>query len=614
MLTASQPTSAFPRLSPSTTPAPSSLRRPGSKDGDKQAIWVPMLNRASKGKDLSEKQLIVLGGTPDQQREFLDHLNPPNLRPRYANNDRRRQPRTAPVSNRYALGYTYHDVLDADQEDVLARLNVYMLAHPSASFAPLLKPLLTQKTVKHTLITILLDWSDPLKWARQLRQWIRFLRAVILTLDEETKMEMEEVITAWKEKRVGPDAPSAQLGGGSKDSVEQKSVVPPGPGEWDEGLGIPLSVVCIQAEKIQDLERDYGWGEDQFDFLMQWLRCVLLKHGSSLVYTATFDSNNVRTLIHSSLSIHSLLKREVAKHNIVDRDKILVPPNWDSWGKIRILKEGFDPEAVANAWSVEIQSPPEEKFDLASRPTAGSEQDNATQNGEDTDSAVHLFESTLRHPNSAPQTFQPRSQDETVSVPTVQEFLQAQYEVLEKLKAEDEKADRKSRKGAPAPTGSGVAGSVDGGNEDVGPKGVSNPRMAEHIGPYQINVNGIDFDAEEATRRLRERESERQNAKNPPPVSGLGGTSTPMRRMGSDHGGGGSEGTQSPAANAAGKQSNEAMSQFFANLINKKDKRAGAGTNVSASASPTRTPHAVSGSLVRGTSSRDIGGEGRRES
>ena len=37
--------------------------RPGSKDGEKKAIWVPMLNNASKGKDLTEKQLLVLGET-----------------------------------------------------------------------------------------------------------------------------------------------------------------------------------------------------------------------------------------------------------------------------------------------------------------------------------------------------------------------------------------------------------------------------------------------------------------------------------------------------------------------------------------------------------------------
>lgn len=587
-----------------------------------------MLNSASKGKDLSEKQLIVLGGTPDQQREFLEQLNPPNLRPRYSTNDRRRQPRTAPISNRYALGYTYHDVLDADQEDVLARLNIYMLANPSTSFAALLKPLLTARTVKDTLITILLDWQDPLKWARQLRQWIRLLRAVILSLDEQTKIEMEETMTAWKEKRVGPDAPSSSQLGGSV-SAEQKSqsaAIPPGPGEWDEGLGIPLSVVCVQAEKIATLERDYGWGEDQFDFLMQWLRCVLLKHGASLVYTATFDPNNVRTLIHSSLSIHSLLKREVAKHNIVDRDKILIPPNWDSWGKIRILKEGFDPEAVGNTWSVEIQAAPEETFDV-SKPEPPREK-SPSQNGTvaeaeaEPESAVDLYELTLRHPSDPRPSFQPRTHDETVAVASMQDFLQAQYEVLEKLKAEDEKAERKSRKGAPAPTGSGSSGAVDAGDDlsgtGTGTKTVSNPRMAEHIGPYQINVNGIDFDAEEATRRLKEREDQRNAAKtaaasgnvNPStsisnaaavPVTtsstthgGPAATSTPMRRIGSNDVGadGGSGGTpvltpsSAAAAAAAGRQSNEAMSQFFANLIDKKGKRGG----VSQGASPTRVP------------------------
>jgi dynein light intermediate chain 1, cytosolic len=585
MLTASQPLSGFPRSSPSSSAFPNTSGRPGSKDSDKQAIWVPMLNAAHKGKDLQEKQLIVLGGTPDQQREFLEQLNPPNLRPRYANNDRRRQPRTAPVSNRYALGYTYHDVLDADQEDVLARLNVYMLANSSASFAPLLRPLLTRKTVKDTLITILLDWSDPLKWARQLRQWIRLLRSVILTLDEQTKIEMEEVMTAWKEKRVGPDAPSAHVGGGSnKDNLEQKTVAPPGPGEWDEGLGIPLSVVCIQAEKIQNLERDYGWGEDQFDFLMQWLRCVLLKHGGSLVYTATFDTNNVRTLVHSSLSIHSLLKREVAKHNIVDRDKILVPPNWDSWGKIRILKEGFDPEAVGDAWSVTIQEPPQAKFD----PSQTSDQpDNDTS-----DSPIILYEATLRHPTQHLPTFQPRTAEETVTVPSIQEFLQTQHEVLEKLKSEDEKAERKSRKGAPAPTG--ASGSLD---LDDPRSGVSNPRMAEHIGPYRTNVNGIDLDPEEATRRIQERELERQHAKQNPlaPTThpSYPSVSTPMKRITSDQG---VDGAQTPPT--VNKQSNEAMKDFFANLIKKEKKGVG-----SQGASPTRAPASERGSpLVRGHS------------
>ncbi|EXJ93114.1 hypothetical protein A1O3_01671 [Capronia epimyces CBS 606.96] len=600
-----------------TTHLPS--RRPLSKDGPtgKQAIWVPMLNSASKGKDITEKQLIILGGTPERQREFLEQLNPPNLRPRYAANDRRRQPRTGagtvtvPMSNRYALGYTYYDVLDADQEDVLARLNVYMLASPSASFAPLLKPLFTTKTVKDMLITILLDWEEPLKWARQLRQWIRLLRTVILSLDEQTKIEMEETMTAWKEKRVGPDAPSAQPGGSTiNPSPDQKSIsvsAPPlGPGEWDEGLGVPLSVVCIQAEKIEVLERDYGWGEDQFDFLMQWLRCVLLKHGASLVYTATFDPNNVRTLLHSSLSIHSLLKREVAKHNIVDRDKILVPPNWDSWGKIRILKDGFDPEAVANAWSVEIQGPPEPKQGLFNTVNTGQESASQNETGSDPESAVHMYETTLRNPTDYRPSFQPRTHDETVVVPSVQEFLQTQYEVLEKLKVEDEKEQRKSRQGGAAAGATGSGGVIESANDASSAKGAgaANLTMAERIGPYQINVNGIDFDAEEATKRLRERENERNRIASSGSTStsthattgasaGAGsGVGTPMRRQGSETGADGGQ-PHTPSSTGAGKQSNDAAAQFFANLIKKQDKRGA----VSAGASPTRAPATASPSI-----------------
>lgn len=502
-----------------------------------------MLNAASKGKDLIEKHLLLLGGTPEQQREFLEQLNPEDYGSSF--NDRRNV-KKPPISNRYTLGYTYHDVQDADGEGMLARLNIHMLSNPSASFAPLLKPLLSAKTVKDTLITILLDWSDPFKWARQLRQWIRLLRSVVLMLDDEAKIALEENMTAWKEKRVGSDA--------SNTADPKSTLVPPlGPGEWNEGLGVPLSVVCVQSEKIEALERDQGWQDEQFDFLTQWLRCVLLKHGSLLVYTASFDANSVRTLIHSSLNIRSLLKRDVAKPNYIERDKILIPPNWDSWGKIRPLREDTDLEAISDAWSTEIQAKAEETPDFSSKPI--------TNGAETQESAVSIYESTLPNPTERHSAFLTKPDDEEVTVPSVQEFLQSQFKVLQLLKEEDEKAARKARKGAPAPSGSTPTSSID----ESSNKAISNPRMAEQIGPYQINVNGIDFDAEEATRRLRERENERSTGRSESRGTGTGGASTPTRRA------------AAAAGPDDGKTSNEAMSAFFANLI-KKDKRTGSGT------------------------------------
>jgi dynein light intermediate chain 1, cytosolic len=544
------------------------IKRPASKDGEKQQIWVPMLNNASKGKDLAEKQLLVLGGTPSQQKEFLEHINPQPSRARY--NDRQSN-RKAPISNRYALGYTYQDILDADQEDVLARLNVYTLSTPSASFASLLKPLFSPKTAKDTLITILLDWSDPFRWARQLRQWIRLLRLVIGSLDDETKIAMEENMNDWKEKRVGPDAPLSQAG---TDATDKPAQPPPlGPGEWDEGLGIPLSVVCIQSEKIETLERDFGWQDEQFDFLTQWLRCVLLKHGASLIYTASFDANSLRPLLQSSLSIQSLLKRETAKPNYIEREKILIPPNWDSWGKIRTLREGTELETISDAWSVEIQAKPDEKSEDSSPAS-----DKASI---EPDSAVALYESTLPRPAPTQNSTLPSVETEVQSVPTVQEFLTTQAALLESLKAADEKDAKKaaSTRGKVSSTGQGPLFSPTG---DDG-------KMTEHIGPYQINVNGIDFDAEEATRRLKEREAERAASKDAASGQPSGGAGlVPKSGVTSSGASGITTPTRKPGGSGEdGKASNEAMSAFFQNLI-KKDRRGGAAS-ASGNGTPQRT-------------------------
>jgi hypothetical protein len=48
---------------------------------------------------------------------------------------------------------------------------------------------------------------------------------------------MHEVMTDWTDRKRGGEA----AGGASSSNG---TVLPPGPGEWDEGLGIPLCVVC----------------------------------------------------------------------------------------------------------------------------------------------------------------------------------------------------------------------------------------------------------------------------------------------------------------------------------------------------------------------------------
>jgi dynein light intermediate chain 1 len=233
----------------STYTAASASSNSNSKDGDnieKKDLWNSMLSSVASGRRLPEKNIILLGGTVDSQREFFESLSNNELRRSLDRN----ASRTPPVANSFALGYTYYDVLDADQEDTLARISLYTLTSPSPAFAWLLQPLLTPQSIPNTLIVVLLDWSQPWKWMRQLREWILLLRTVLVSLSNECKETMEEVMLSWQERGRGggtnldgTPAPPAPDG--------ENNEMPVGPGEWEDALGLPLAVVCQNVTSLK---------------------------------------------------------------------------------------------------------------------------------------------------------------------------------------------------------------------------------------------------------------------------------------------------------------------------------------------------------------------------
>jgi dynein light intermediate chain 1 len=379
--------------------------------------------------------------------------------------------------------------------DTLARLSLYLLANPSPSFTPLIKPYLNPRTLPNMLIVILLDWNHPWLWIRQLRDWIRVLRSLILSLDDASKMVLEENIQTLQDKgrNVGSEASSME-------NVQ----IPLGPGEWDEPLGIPLCVVCQNADKIETLEKERGWKEEEFDFILQYLRTILLKHGSSLIYTMPTAPGSLQTLIHSTLGIKSLLKQEQLRHNVTDRDRVLVPPNWDSWAKIRILRDGFDVEGVSERWSVDIEIPRHMKITngQVSAPAEDEGQTNgvpeaapATEQAQDGPSATSIYEETIRNPETdyPLSTLSKQANGIGITSRDPQDFLTEQVGVLEQLRREDEneaaiKAARKETDPVPRGMVDDASGVVE-----------------EHIGPVQFNMGGIQVNADEMVKRLQVR-------------------------------------------------------------------------------------------------------------
>ncbi|KAJ4984416.1 dynein light intermediate chain [Stagonosporopsis vannaccii] len=514
--------------------------RPSSRDADREELWKPMLDSISSGKRLPEKSLLVLGGTPDTQRDFLDALatdGPSARRP----HERARKP---PVANHFALGYTYQDVLDTDHEgelsrsaplrraaadvptDTLARLSLYLLASPSPSFTPLVKPYLTPRTIPHTLVVVLLDWNHPWLWIRQLRDWIRALRSLIVSLDDAAKDALQDNMAVLQDH-------GRRLGGEGSTLLDPVQA-PRGPGEWDEELGLPLCVVCQNADKIESLEKERGWKEDEFDFILQYLRTILLKHGGSLIYTMPSAPGSLQTLIHSTLGIRSLLKQEQLRHNVTDRDRVLVPPNWDSWGKIRVLRGDFAAEEVSQKWSVDIDRPQtsaqpdgEESHNLnAQTPSHNSNAQTPSHSfnahtpshsfnahtpppGEEVDanSATAIYEKEIRNPESDFSLAALSNHGNGIEVTSMdpQVFLTEQVHVLDQLRQEDDKEAqlKAARKEADPSARNWVAAGP--GGEDA--SGV----VEEHIGPVQFNMGGIHVNADEMVKRLQDREASRTN-------------------------------------------------------------------------------------------------------
>lgn len=134
-------------------------------------------------------------------------------------------------------------MLDADQDDTLARVSLYLLSQPSGEFASLIAPLLTPETIPNTALIILLDWTTPHLWLRELWTWVQVLEEVMGQTESSSRHEMEDLMTSWKERGRGGAALNLD-GTPSATAADNEGSLPLGPGEWVEPLGLPLAVVC----------------------------------------------------------------------------------------------------------------------------------------------------------------------------------------------------------------------------------------------------------------------------------------------------------------------------------------------------------------------------------
>jgi len=355
---------------------------------------------------------------------------------------------------------------------------------------------------------MLLDWEDPWNWLRQLQTTIQTLQAALSSLDAACQDAIDEVTALWQARRAGPNYEGSPQIFTSASSARTEAALPSrGPGELDTPLGIPLIVLCHNAEYTHTLAREHGWSDTHFDFILQTLRTILLKHGASLIYTSTSDSSKPLTdLIHSSLAIHSLIRKAVVKPEAIVRDQILIPAHWDTWGKIRTLDAEFDVGGVSTAWDIALDQKDTEQ--ATTRPPSGIEsisQPTSTPAGT-TPTLFTTYEQKIRNPTRMiPSTLDSSDSATTAtnqSRPDYQAFLASQLPILKRLEAEDA-AEMEARQAALAASGAQPREiPTYKGDDETSAQGHS---ALDFVGPVQINVGGVTVDVEAALEGMRER-------------------------------------------------------------------------------------------------------------
>ncbi|KAK3072585.1 hypothetical protein LTR53_006539 [Teratosphaeriaceae sp. CCFEE 6253] len=520
------------------------------KKEQRTEIWSNLLRQTreaqarSRTAAVQHRELIVCGGSPDDQRALIQTLaRPPPPAPPSRNRDQRPKPTgEVRLSNQYAYGYGHVTLYSAPQQqsagygllggevEEVVKLEVHTLPEPEVDYERTLRRLLMPKVEKdqrnqgdgddfasgdaasgegrRPAVALLLSWKEPWRFLTLLRRWLQLLARALLPLDA----RFEDPLEVLKEHKLAV-------------------------------------TVCVQHVEAQEgLERE-SYSEESFDYISQCIRTCILPLSAGLVYTSSTPPpqqpgsplSDVQKVMYISLGLDlaplspsppkssTTVRRDDLgpKHNVVDRMALIVPSGWDSAGKIRLLSETFSPESVLEAWIADLNvpiSPPtltiedsdvvKDAPQLENQANAGAEHEQEVFATSPTVSeapsltarpfspskralsAISSYEQAVLDPNAHKA---PRPPQIEITTKPTQQFLAEMRAHLQQLEAEDaEKAKHHtSDRDRPSTTaGSRALGMPSG--EQTG--------ALDGLGDVSFNVGGVEYNAvtaEAAIERLR---------------------------------------------------------------------------------------------------------------
>jgi len=306
------------------------------KTGDGEAaenLWSALLGevQTSRSSQLpSSKTLLVLGDKESGKTTLIAKLQ--------GNEDPKKGS---------GLEYGYIDVRDEYRDDH-TRLSHWIL-DGDPSHANLLNFALTEKNYEDTTVVINVSMTTPWNIMDQLQNWASMLQDHIdkLPLSSEQMMEFQKKsLYRWQTYTEPGDEIESGLGSSptkrtSRTVLEAGDELEPAPeGVLARNLGLDLIVVVNKTDYMVELEKDFDYKDEHFDFIQQAVRKFCLQYGASLFYTSVKEDKNCdllyKYLVHRIY--HFPFKTPAL---VVEKDAVFIPAGWDNDKKIAILYENM---------------------------------------------------------------------------------------------------------------------------------------------------------------------------------------------------------------------------------------------------------------------------------
>lgn len=291
-------------------------------------IWQSLLQGIKAERGTTARALVLLGGSSDDHVSIFDSIavSPSTF--------------SAHSFQTGILGYGYIDFTDDDTGECTVRLEVHSVPENDIAIES------TDKTLQSALSGFLQDrgesletsfaddvlfvvvgsWSrDPQTWPADILRNLHFIQRVIETLSEPHRQACIASIRA----RV-------------KDMEE---------GILDTPIPASVMFLAMQSNDMTTLENDKQYSDTTFDFIHQYIRTVLLKYG------ATFATvSQQKPALDALGKIFPLLLNFPLQDGKIEADPsnrtaTVIPQGWDSWAKIQVIDDKFEPQTVSKQWS-----------------------------------------------------------------------------------------------------------------------------------------------------------------------------------------------------------------------------------------------------------------------